>query len=294
MSEQAGAGTQRSKKRSVGFPQLSLGESVDAVIAIGQHGASHTQDAAAAYMGHSTANSGAFRTKCASLRDFGLIVRGDRERVVLSDLAEQLVLEAPGDQKFRHLLLTAFETCRVFGMLYNDSAKDIPQDLQRFRANVVMRYGVASDQADKFLNSFVDSLVYAGLGQFDGNRVTLFTRDTVFKTDDSSDDEDDEEPALISRTVQRDASLSGARVHDLQHEPSIPVALRQAWPIEGGEIEFVIRTPKAMPSAIYALMAKMAEVAAEMEALLRPEPVAGPVSNFGTLSLRMPDSSDGN
>ena len=274
------------------FPQLSLEDSVEVIIAIGQHGASHSQDAAAAYMGHSTANSGAFRTKCASLRDFGLIVRGDPERVVLTGLAQELVLEAPDHRNARQLLLKAFETCRVFGMLYHDSAIGIPQELQRFRTVVVMRYGVASNQADKFVTSFVDSLVYAGLGKFDGNVVTLLPRDAVFKTGDLSDSDDEESP-VVPAAAQHGVTPPAVGVLEHQHELATPVALRQSWPIEGGEIEFVVRTPKAMPPAIYALMAKMAEVAAEMEALLRPELVTEPTSFSTSFSLPLPDAPDG-
>lgn len=41
--------------------------------------------------------------------------------------------------------------------------------------------------------------------------------------------------------------------------------MRQAWPIDGGEIEFIIRTDEALPPSIYTLVAKMAEVAEEMK-----------------------------
>ena len=135
-----------------------------------------------------------------------------------------------------------------------------------------MRYGVASDQADKFLDSFVESVVYAGLGKFDGNKVTLFPRDAIFKSENLSDDADDDPIIGQAAAPQQESTqhFSPHHVHAPEPAPVIPVALRQTWPIEAGEIEFVIRTPKAMPPAIYALMATMAEVAAEMEKLLKP------------------------
>lgn len=269
MTEQ---GTAEPKRRGVGFPQMPLRESVDAIVTIGLHGANHSHDAAAAYLGHSTANSGAFRTKLAALRDWGLLVRGDKDRVMLSELAQQVVLEAPDHQQARGLLLAAFESCRVFGVLYNDSAKDTPLDVQRIRTTVVMRHGVASDQADKFVDSFIESSVYAGLAKFDGTKLTLVLRDTSFKTDDVPDNETGSHTsdAALGADIEREQSLLG-RIRE--RSPATPVALRQTWPIDGGEIEFVIRTPKALPPAIYRLMAKMAEVAAEMEMLLRPEVV---------------------
>ncbi|BBY49897.1 hypothetical protein MARA_33650 [Mycolicibacterium arabiense] len=276
MSEPAGSSNAQPKKRGTGFPQLSLRESVEAIVAIGQHGADHSHDAAAAYLGHQTANSGAFRTKLAALRDWGLIARGDSSRVTLSELAQQLVLESPSSQ----LLLAAFESCRVFGMLYADSAKETPLEEQRLRNVVVMRHGVSTDQADKFIESFTDSVVYAGLGRYDGTRLVLSPRDKAFKGAEQSEDEpvttgspsapmSSESPSALEQ-VWEGQQIQRRLMAEAERGPEIPVALRQTWPIDGGEIEFVIRTPKAMPPAIYALMADMAEVAAKMEQLLKP------------------------
>ncbi|MGW5267761.1 hypothetical protein ACWEQ4_03855 [Rhodococcus sp. NPDC003994] len=259
----------------MGFPQLSLEAAVDAILAMGQHGADHTQDAAAAYMGHSTANSGAFRTKCAALRDFGLIVRGDKDRVILSDLAKQLVLESHDPLKERPLLLQAFQSCRVFDQLYQDSAKNIPQDLQRFRTVVVMRHNVGTDQADKFVDCFVDSAGYAGLAKLEGNQVTLLPPDTTFWEEERQEADkllDKMKPAIQATIPTSEQALRGAAREEAAAalSPAIAVAVRQAWPIDGGEIEFVIRTAKALPPDIYALMADMAQIAAKMEALLKP------------------------
>lgn len=279
------------KRRGVGFPQLPLRESVDAIVTIGQHGPNHTHDAAAAYLGHSTANSGAFRTKLAALRDWGLLVRGDKDRVQLSELAQQLVLEAPEHEQARELLLAAFESCRVFGTLYNDSAKATPLEVQRVRTTVVMRHGVASEQADKFVDSFIESAVYAGLAKFDGAKVTLVPRDDVFKVAGHAADEDGTYTTMPEEDVVRATSEASRAVLGLRApaavpvEPVVPVALRQAWPIDGGEIEFIIRTPKALPPTIYSLMAKMAEVAAEMEALLKPDPITVAVAGMGTVGM---------
>src|SRR4051794_34763352 len=114
MTETATTTTADAKKRGVGFPAMPLQEAVDAVVLAGQHGPDHTNDAFATYLGHQTANSGAFRSKLASLRDWGLISRGTRDRVRLSSLAQDLVLAAPDHYRARHFLLTAFESCRLF------------------------------------------------------------------------------------------------------------------------------------------------------------------------------------
>jgi hypothetical protein len=251
------------KKRGVGFPSMTLQDAVEAVVVAGQHGREHSQDAFATYLGHSTANSGAFRAKLASLRDWGLLERGDRDRVLLSQLATDLVLAAPDGFEDKQLLLAAFESCRPFGMLYGDSAKDVPVDYARIRTSVVMRYGVASEQADKFVDSFVKSAVFAGLAETDGTKVFLFSRGTVFDPAVAVIAESDD--SLVPEAISSKATAAASTM-----TPVIPVALRQAWDIDGGEIVFVIRTAKPMPPEIYALMADMAKTAKEMVQVLVP------------------------
>jgi hypothetical protein len=255
------------KRRGVGFPSMGLQDAVDAVVLAGQNGPTHTQDAFATYLGHKTANSGAFRGKLASLRDWGLIARGDRDRVTLSSLAQELVLASPEQPK--QLLLTAFESCRVFGMFHGDSAKNVPMDLGRLRTQALMRFGVARNQADKFVDSFVKSAVFAGLAETDGATVTLFPRDTAFSASDEGDDE--ARGAEVSPSHAAPTGTNGgvqptpASVAQAVSAPAVPVALRQQWPIDGGEIEFVIRTSEALPPSLYALVAEMAEVAEKMK-----------------------------
>lgn len=309
MTEQGLATTTESKRRGVGFPSLALQDAVDAVVTAGQNGPDHTQDAFATYLGHKTANSGAFRAKLASLRDWGLIARGDRDRVILSGLAQELVLAAPDHYEDKQKLLTAFESCRVFGMVYNDSAKNVPVDTARLRTQVLMRYGVASDQADKFVEVFVKSAVFTGIAESDGARVTLFNRDSVFtgakSADDTDDDLDTDTPHLGTPMVSRSGfggsgqltATGVANVPVAVAEPTIPVALRQSWRIDGGEIEFVIRTSEALPPSIYALVAEMAEVAEKMkEKLTGPafEITAGATVPAAHQTRPVPELTDGN
>ncbi len=271
MSEAASTSTTDSKKRGVGFPSMPLQDAVDAVVLAGQHGPHHTNDAFATYLGHQTANSGAFRSKLASLRDWGLISRGSRDRVALSGLAQDLVLAAPDHYDARHFLLTAFESCRVFGMLYNDSAKSVPMDVARLRSTALMRYNVAPDQVDRFVESFVKSAVFAGLADSDGTKITLHPRDTVFGGGtDGAPDMGDEPMESVAANIAVPSGTARASM-PAPTVTAIPTALRQTWPIDGGEIEFVIRTAKAMPPNIYALMAEMAVTAEKMENLLKAE-----------------------
>jgi hypothetical protein len=274
LTEHTGGKPKPERKRSIGFPQITLQEAVDIVVVAGQNGPSHSVDAFAAYMGHQTANSGSFRYKLAALRDFGLISRGDRDRVTLSALAKDLVMLAPEHYGAKNLLLAAFENCRLFGTVYSDSAKNHPMDIQRIRTNVVMRHGVTSDQAERFVDIFVKSAAFAGVAESDGQSVRFLPRDAVFTGGQTGAGDDDdsavEEMDVSAPVITGIGSMPpGPTTYAVTHANiPVPIALHQAWEIDDGEIEFVIRTPKALPPEIYALMAEMATTAAKMADLL--------------------------
>jgi hypothetical protein len=279
VTEDGSTSAAESRRRGQGFPSLTLQDSVDAVVTAGLNGPDHSHDAFATYLGHKTANSGAFRGKLASLRDFGLITkRGDPDRVVLSELAQRLVLAAPNHYEEKQSLLMAFESCRVFGVLHADSAKNVPMDISRLRTQVLMRMGVAKDQVDRFVDSFVKSAVFAGIAESDGTKVTLLPREPILFSAISEGDlgtpDDVYGRGQLGSGTATVREVPAASKLTVSSGSVVPVALRQEWPIDGGAIEFIIRTPKAMPPAIYGLMAKMAEVAAEMEGLLGAEKTA--------------------
>ncbi|CAL8976288.1 hypothetical protein CELL_02272 [Cellulomonas sp. T2.31MG-18] len=254
------------KRRGPGFPSMTLHDAVEAIVIAGRNGPEHSEDAFATYLGHKTANSGAFRAKLASMRDWGLLARGNRDRVALSGLAQELVLAAP--EYTSQQLLAAFESCRVFGMLYNDSAKNMPTDLSRLRTQVLMRYGVAKDQVDRFVASFVQSAAFAGLAQTDGTTVTLFNREATVGGGYDVGGDVDLAPELTAGQQPIAAPHAQESPVASSAHAAIPTALRQQWPIDGGEIEFVIRTAEALPPRIYVLVAEMAQVAEKMKAML--------------------------
>lgn len=259
------------KAKGTSFPSLPLRESVDAVVIAGQNGADHHQEAFATYLNHRTANSGAFRAKLASLRDWGLITkRGEKDRVALTGLAQNLVMASPDHYDEADLILQAFDSCRVFSQLYDDSAKNVATDLSRLRNQVLMRLGVSSDQVDKFVECFAASADFAGLAELDGPKITLLARDAVNRAREPEEADDAEESELAPSNWTRVLPTPTEQPMPvaLSPEPATPIALRQAWPIDGGEIEFVIRTSEALPPSIYALVAEMAEVAEKMKVKL--------------------------
>lgn len=264
MSEQSSTD---SKQRGGGFPSLPLKDAVDAVVAAGLNGPNHTVDAFAAYLGHATSNSGAFRAKMASFRDWGLVSRGDRERVTLTELAQELVLKYPDHYEDKQALLAAFESCRIFGRLYDDSAKNTPLEVARLRNTVLIRYGVGNNQADKFVDSFVQSAAFAGLAKVSGSTVTLVPRDASLSETGERGNGGVEDPVDADATTSGRVPVPTAAATSAPVSQT-PVALQQQWPIDGGEIEFVIRTFEALPPSIYVLVAEMAEVAEKMKVKL--------------------------
>jgi hypothetical protein len=273
MTEQTTSKPKADRKRGVGFPQMTVKDAVDAIVVAGQNGPSHSVDAFAAYMGHQTTNSGAFKYKLAALRDYGLISRGDRERVTLTELAEKLVLAAPEHYLARPLLLAAFENCRLFERVYSDNAKNMPLEITRVRNNVVMRHGIAADQADRFVDVFIKSAVFVGIADSDGKTVSLLPRGAAATGQLRIDDEIPGEADENGDTSAPDKTGTGwwmQTPYSVYANTPVPIALRQAWAVDGGEIEFVIRTPKALPPEIYPLVAEMAVNAKRMADLMQP------------------------
>jgi hypothetical protein len=275
MTEQTTSKPKADRKRGVGFPQMTLKDAVDAIVVAGQNGPSHSVDAFAAYMGHQTTNSGAFKYKLAALRDYGLISRGDRERVTITELAQELVLAAPEHYLARPLLLSAFENCPLFERVYSDNAKNTALEITRVRNNVVMRHGIAADQADRFVDVFVKSAVFVGIADSDGKTVSLLPRSVAASGQLRIDDEipgETDENVDASAPDKTGTSWWMHTPHSVNANMQGPIALRQAWAIDGGEIEFVIRTPKALPPEIYTMVAEMAVNASRMAELLQPKP----------------------
>jgi hypothetical protein len=174
---------------------------------------------------------------------------------------------APEQDEAKHLLLTAFENCRLFGLVYTDNAKNMPIDVSRIRTTVVMRHGIASDQADRFVDVFIRSAVYAGIAESDGKSVRLLPREVVFAGGQSVADEVDDEIEPVEVSAPVISGVGNPAPNPMTHpnvNMPVPIAVRQVWDIDGGEIEFVIRTPKALPPDVYALMADVAVTARKM------------------------------
>ncbi|MDQ6945977.1 MAG: hypothetical protein M3256_06815, partial [Actinomycetota bacterium] len=199
------------KSPSTGFPSMSLGDATEAIRRAGAYGYEHQVGALAQYMGHTTTNSGAFKAKLASLRDFGLVVgRGDT--VSLSQLAQ--VIAHPDDvQAEREALQETFFKSDVFGKVYASLAKGVELDVEGIGNAAVRNFGVAAGSKQAFIDSFVASAIEAGVAErVDDRRFRVLPRGSTVTPD--------LEPSRAEIARTRDQRLSG-RPHEAAR-PSPP------------------------------------------------------------------------
>ena len=255
------------RKPATGFPVVSLAEAAAILKEAGKYGFDHPTAAFASYMGHSTTNSGAFRQRLAAFRDWKLIAgRGDR--LAMTDIA-RMIAHPTDDEAERKALQTAFLNSPVFFKLFDESAKGKALAAGPLGNRAVLNLGVAPGSKDKFVQSFVDSAVAAGLASLnDDGQVVLAPLD--------ADAEDRQQP--------RDKELTDSRHSGPTSSGRTPAVIRQVtpvvhqtWAIDGGSIVFEIRTDKPLPATAFTTVG---QVVASLELLaetLGPRVVPGGV-----------------
>jgi len=250
-------GTAARRKRSTGFPVVSLAEASSILKDAGKYGFEHSISAFASYMGHSTTNSGAFRQRIAAFRDWKLITgRGDR--VAMTDVARMIALPTDADAEHR-ALQEAFKSCSVFAKLYDNLAKGQPLARTGLGNQAVHDLGVGPNSVNKFVESFVDSAVAAGFAEVaDDGKVALLSSQEEFHRSEPSGD------YIAPLSQGAPARLSSSS------RTGTPV-VHQTWSIGGGSIVFEIRTEHPLPASAFATVG---EVVASLERLaetLTPE-----------------------
>ena len=264
------AGSKRpSRKRGTAFPVVSLPEAARIVKDAGKYGFEHHIASFATYMGHSTTNSGAFRQRLAAFRDWEL-VDGRGDTLTMTDIARKIAM--PTDEAAeRQALQQAFKNCEVFTGLYDRMAKGRPLDRDGLAAQAVHGFGVSPAKAHQFVRSFIDSVVAAQLAEADDqDNVVLLAQDTVGEADDALPP--DGEPDAASHEISHEPTRSRAAGRSAA-VGQVP-AIRQSWPITGGEIIFEVRSEEALPATVFG---DLGEVVTKLEAL--------------SASLNVPDDS---
>jgi hypothetical protein len=242
------------RKRTTGFPVVSLAEAATILKEAGKYGFDHSAAAFASYMGHSTTNSGAFRQRLAAFRDWKLIAgRGDR--LAMTDIA-RMIAHPTDDESERRALQTAFMNSPVFFKLFDESAKGKPLAAGPLGNRAVLNLGVAPGSKDKFVQSFIESAVAASLASLNEDGQIVLT-----PLDAGADgvQQPSEEQFTDSR---QPGSPSPARTQAAARQGT-PV-VHQTWAIDGGSIVFEIRTDNPLPAKAFTTVG---EVVASLERL---------------------------
>lgn len=250
------------RKRGTGFPVVALSEAATILREAGKYGFEHSTAAFASYMGHSTTNSGAFRQRLAAFRDWGLIAgRGDS--LAMTEIGR--IIAVPTDaQAESRALQAAFMNSPEFLKLYEGSAKGQPLEADRLGARAVHDFGISPGSKDKFVQSFTESAIAAGLADrtADGQLVLVSrAEDDVAEghlagpaTTAAAADE-----APPARTEPRSPSLA----------PGLPV-VHQTWEIDEGAITFEIATTKPLPASAFVTVGEVVASLERLAATLAP------------------------
>lgn len=263
--EETGPSTPR-RKRATGFPVVSLAEAAAILKEAGKYGFDHSTAAFATYMGHSTTNSGAFRQRLAAFRDWKLIAgRGDS--LAMTDIA-RVIAHPTDDDAERRAMQSAFMNSPVFFKLYEESAKGKPLAAAQLGNRAVLNLGVSPGSKDKFVQSFTESAVAAGMAALnEDGQIVLEPLDAGT---------DGGQPSSEDRSLDNPqaAQSSSGRIQPAARQGT-PV-VHQAWAIDGGSIVFEIRTDKPLPATAFATVG---EVVASLEHLA--ETLAPPAPQGG-------------
>jgi hypothetical protein len=250
-------GTKVKGTRGASFPALSLPGAVKVIRDAGSYGKQHSQSALATYAGHTTVNSGPFRAKMAALRDWGLIA-GTGDTVVLTDAAMKIA-HPTSPEATAETLLAAFEGCAIFWKFYQTTAKGREFELETLANTAVNNYGISVSTKDQFVRSLVESAEAVGLVQ----RVS--TGRVQFKALPQGED-----AAVGDDIRQTDTSELGKPAFSTRKRLAQQPALRQVWPIHGGEITFEIMSSRPIPAEAFGKVGQVVQQIQELATQLAP------------------------
>lgn len=261
----------------VGFPSMPLGDAVSLIKKIASYGTTHTDAAVASFLGHSTANSGPFRSKIAAMRDYGLIT-GRGGDLTVTPLALEIV--HPGlDADPQASLRAAFGKCKLFTTVIDALPKDVELELSGLANTAMHNHGVASQSKDAFASSFVKSGVLAGLvEELAESKVRIPAQaSAAHSPTEEAETEDAIENSPQGAGAGGFTGLGGRggfqRV--VYPEPSNAV-VNHSWPIDGGVIRFTIESSKTLPATAYGVIGTVIEAGDKLAEMLgAPTSAAG-------------------
>jgi hypothetical protein len=246
------------RQRGIGFPSLPLDEAARVVKSAGKYGRSHSDAGFAGYLGHNTTNSGPFRSKMASLRDWGLIERPTDGQVPLTDLGHHLAHPSSTEDE-TSLLREAFFNATPFAGIYNESAKETDLSLEFIGNRAVTALGVSAQGKQRFADSFARSVVAAGLGRRDTKGMIQLIPSGVEPESLITADQARVEttPATVTASEPSGYERSVGRQPPRSHISGDPPTLHQEWKVSGGRVLFEVELDRPLPGTAFATVAKI-------------------------------------
>ncbi|WP_336626517.1 MULTISPECIES: hypothetical protein [unclassified Microbacterium] len=259
---------QTRRAAGVGFPSMPLGDAVALVKKIASYGTVHTDAAVASFLGHSTANSGPFRSKLAALKDYGLL-SGRSTELAVTPLALEIV--HPGLEADPHeSLKAAFLKCKVFAAVLDALPKDHDLEVAGLANTAMHNHGVAPQSKEVFAASFVKSGVLAGLiEEVDAGRIRIPSASGGSSAAPTQLDE--QKNGDTASVVQPNPAPSGGVSRSMLAEPTNAV-VSHSWPISGGAIRFTIESSVTLPASAYAVIGSVIAAGDKLAELLTPAP----------------------
>lgn len=254
------------RARGASFPAMPLADAVTMIKKIASYGNSHTNAAVASFLGHSTSNSGPYRSKIAALKDYGLLT-GKGDDLAVTPLALEIAhpgLDADVDASLR----AAFLKCSLFQTVYSALPKGSSLQVEALANSAMHNHGVAAQAKDTFATVFVKSGVTAGLiEQIDAEHVRLLDGESASMAEGDLGSEQGNGDGMgapqTASTVSASATSFAA--------PQIAAAnalVSHAWPIAGGTIRFTIESSTPLPAGAYSVIGTVIEAGDKLAAML--------------------------
>lgn len=224
-------------KRGASFPRMALSEAVSAIQEIAKMGRQHNQGSLASALGHSSAKSGAFRQRLADLREYALVA-GRGEDLELTDLALRIT-HPTSSADADGALTVAFLNCDTFARMYGELEKGEAIPLDRLGNFSIHRLGVGHHVAERFAESFAAGAITAQLAERNDLGLIMWEREHARGSLSAKTSDDETMPTEHDEPEQ--VGLS----------PDLIVVLKQAWPLNNGEVQFSVRLTDALPSSAF-------------------------------------------
>jgi hypothetical protein len=275
----AGGESERGSSRGTGFPVMDLSTAVELVHRVGEYGGNFTASTFAQYLGHKTANSGPFRSKVASLKDWGLVTtKGGR--MLLTDLGKE-VAKSPDPAADPALLRDTFDSCKIFKAFYDETARGVALKRETLGRAAVFDHKVSAKSQEQFVSMLVDSAVTVGLAEPDAEAGTVTFKSPAASTKPDARQHEDRmsEPLRNDPEPDRAWDADGATRRRQPAPPpaadsTVPVLLRQVWRTATGAVVLAIHSTDPLPASAFALVGRVVQAAEDLaKSIGLPAPV---------------------